>query len=44
MATTRLGIIPFDHGAQYLSARSDRFRTYIEELQATGYAAPSAPK
>ena len=33
-----MGIVPFDHGAQYLSARSDRFRTYIKELEASGYA------
>ncbi len=25
MATTRLGLVPFDHGAQYVTARSDLF-------------------
>jgi renalase len=44
MATMRLGIVPFDHGAQYLSARGDRFRDYITELRKTGYAAPWQPK
>ena len=39
MATTRLGIVGFDHGAQYLTARSDTFKAYIDELTYTGYAA-----
>jgi renalase len=43
MGTTRLGIVPFDHGAQYLTARSDRFRKYICELLDTGYAAQWEP-
>ena len=43
MGTTRLGIVPFDHGAQYLTARSDRFKQYLDELVATGYAATWSP-
>lgn len=43
MGTTRLGIVPFDHGAQYLTARSDRFKQYLDELVATGYAQPWQP-
>ncbi len=43
MATTRIGTIPYDHGAQYLTARSAQFRTYIEELAASGYAARWKP-
>lgn len=31
MATTRLGIETFDHGAQYVTARTSEFRAYIEE-------------
>ena len=38
MATTRLGLVPFDHGAQYVTARTDGFRTYIEELVGSAYA------
>ena len=29
MGTSRLGVVPFDHGAQYVSVRSNRFRTYV---------------
>jgi len=43
MGTTRLGIVPFDHGAQYLTCRTTRFRSYVEELVATGYAAEWRP-
>lgn len=44
MATTRLGIETFDHGAQYVTARSKEFRTYIEELVGIGYAARWTPR
>ena len=44
MGTSRLGLVPFDHGSQYVSARSTRFRSYIDELVGTGYAAPWAPR
>jgi renalase len=43
MATTRLGLIPFDHGAQYVTARTDSFRAYIEELVASAYASRWVP-
>ena len=33
----------FDHGAQYVSTRSDRFKNYVEELIRSGYAAPWRP-
>ena len=39
MGTARLGIVPFDHGAQYVTARGDRFKAYLNELVASGYAA-----
>lgn len=40
MATTRVGVVPYDHGAQYLTARSAQFRVFIDELCHAGYAAP----
>lgn len=43
-ATTRVGLHSFDHGAQYLTARSTQFRTYLEELAAGGYAARWMPR
>ncbi len=43
LGTARLGLVPFDHGAQYLTTRSDRFRTFVTELVQTGYAAPWSP-
>ena len=44
MATARLGLTTFDHGAQYVTARSKRFSDYIEEMVAAGYAARWKPK
>jgi len=44
MATTRLGLVPFDHGSQYVAARSGIFRAYVDELSAAGYAAKWVPK
>lgn len=44
MGTSRLGVVPFDHGAQYVSGRSDRFRAYLDELVHSGYAASWHPK
>jgi hypothetical protein len=44
MATTRLGIVPFDHGAQYVTARSEYFKTYLDELLSATYAARWVPK
>lgn len=44
MATTRVGAVPFDSGAQYITARSTQFRAYIDELAGSGYAARWTPK
>lgn len=44
VATARVGMTPFDSGAQYLTARSDGFRAYINELVSAGYAARWDPR
>jgi len=44
MGTSRLGVVPFDHGAQYVSTRSDRFKAYLDELVHSGYAANWQPR
>lgn len=44
MATTRVGMDSFDHGAQYLTARSSQFQSYISEMSASGYAARWTPR
>jgi predicted NAD/FAD-dependent oxidoreductase len=44
MATTRIGTTSFDHGCQYLTARSAVFRNYLEELAAGGYAGRWMPR
>ncbi len=44
MATTRLGLETFDHGAQYVTARSASFKSYIDELVGLGYAARWTPR
>lgn len=44
MATTRLSLETFDHGAQYVTARLQAFKTYIEELAGLGYAARWTPR
>ncbi len=38
MGTLRVGVTSFDHGAQYITARSTEFRKYLQELASTGYA------
>ena len=43
MGTARLGLVPFDHGAQYVTQRTTRFKTYLQELASTGYAAKWEP-
>lgn len=43
MATTRLGLVPFDHGAQYVTARSEGFRAYVDELMGSAYATRWVP-
>lgn len=44
MGTARLGIVPFDHGAQYVSARNARFKSFLEETVASGYVAKWQPR
>lgn len=44
MATMRIGLVPYDHGAQYITSRSARFREFIQELTASGYVAPWTPQ
>ncbi len=44
MATARLGLETFDHGSQYVTARTQSFRTYIDELVGLGYAARWTPR
>ncbi len=44
MATTRVGLDTFDHGAQYLTARSSQFNSYISEMVSSGYAARWTPR
>lgn len=44
MGTARLGIVPFDHGAQYITARQSRFKAYLDEIVAGGYAARWVPR
>lgn len=44
MATTRLGGDTFDHGAQYVTARSKEFKGYLDELIGLGYVARWAPR
>lgn len=44
VGTARIGVLAFDHGAQYITARSDRFKGYIDELVGTGYAARWTPR
>lgn len=44
MATTRLGLTSFDHGAQYVTARGQSFRTYLDELVSAAYAKRWSPK
>ena len=44
MATTRIGLDSFDHGAQYLTARTSQFQSYISEMASSGYAARWLPR
>lgn len=44
MATTRLGNTSFDHGAPYITARSQTFQKFISELVDTGYCARWTPR
>lgn len=44
MATTRVGMATFDHGAQYITARTTAFRGFVDELVTAGYAARWLPR
>jgi renalase len=44
LATTRIGGDTFDHGAQYLTTRSQEFGEYLTEISEQGYAAPWTPR
>ncbi|MEO1710586.1 MAG: FAD-dependent oxidoreductase [Pseudomonadota bacterium] len=44
MATTRLGVTAFDHGAQYVTAREAAFSEYLDEIADQGYARVWHPK
>ena len=44
IATARLGMATFDHGAQYLTARTTSFQNYLSELEALGYVARWTPR
>ncbi len=44
IATTRVGLETFDHGAQYVTARGQGFKGYIDELVGLGYAARWTPR
>lgn len=44
IATTRIGRDTFDHGAQYLTARSQEFGEYLTEISGLGYAGRWTPR
>lgn len=44
LGTMRFGTTQFDHGCQYLTAKSDRFRAFTQEITASGYAARWEPR
>ena len=44
IATARVGVDRFDHGAQYLCARSEAFQNYLRETLDCGLAVPWAPR
>ena len=44
MATTRVGADTFDHGAQYVTARTKEFKTYLDEVTGLGYAGRWSPR
>jgi hypothetical protein len=44
LATARIGLETFDYGAQYITARTTRFRSFIDEVAGLGYAARWTPR
>lgn len=44
IATARIGGDTFDHGAQYVTARSQEFSGYLKEISGIGYAARWEPR
>lgn len=44
VATTRVGGDTFDHGAQYVTARSKEFQDYLQEIAGLGYAGRWTPR
>ncbi len=44
LATARVGLETFDYGAQYLTARSAQFRSFLDEVAGLGYAARWTPR
>jgi predicted NAD/FAD-dependent oxidoreductase len=44
IATTRIGGDTFDHGAQYVSGRSQEFQAYLKEITGLGYAGRWTPR
>jgi renalase len=44
LATTRVGMDTFDHGAQYVTARGTKFQNYLGEIAGLGYAARWKPR
>lgn len=44
MGTMRLGLVTYDHGAQYVTAHGTQFQSYIQEITARGFAARWVPR
>ncbi|SFV37677.1 NAD(P)/FAD-dependent oxidoreductase [Hyphomicrobium facile] len=44
IATIRIGNDTFDHGAQYLSGRSEGFQAFLDEISGLGHAGQWAPR
>ena len=43
ISTMRVGVLPYDHGAQYITGHSSIFWGFITELVQSGYAARWKP-
>ncbi len=44
LSIARVGLESFDYGAQYLTARTSKFRSFIDEVASLGYAARWTPR